>query len=338
MLRTKLLASIAAGVMFSLGLALAPASAEQPPRLSRIIVAFQPGDANSQGIVKEKGWFSKVDGIPVEYRDFNSGADVYRAMASGAIDVGLIGNAPFTIAVTQGAKYQAAWWYDIGTTGEGLVVRRSAHIQGIAGLKGKSVATPFGSTADYMLHGTLHVAGVDSGVRVLNLSPQAILAAWRRGDIDATYIWEPVLQKLVEQGGEIIAYDKDLLSSGYIAGDLGVVKVSLLKEHPDIVRAWMQANIRAMDLIRNDPVAAERAASAAYGLTEAEIKADFAGQLFPIASEQLERLAGTGVGLHHIATLLAAEQIIPAAAPKERYMSAATLAPLKDALAHQSKK
>lgn len=334
MTRATALSSILGRVMVLLGLVVAPASAQQPSKLSRIIVAFQPGDANSQGIIKQKGWFSKVDGVPVEYRDFNSGADVYRAMASGAIDFGLIGNAPFTIAVTQGAKYKATWWYDIGTTGEGLIARRSAHIDGVAGLKGKSVATPFGSTADYMLHGTLHGVGLDSGVRLLNLSPQAILAAWRRGDINAAYIWEPVLQELKQQGGEVIAYDKDLLKNGYLAGDLGVVKTSVLTAHPDIVRAWMQANIRAMDLIRNHPDEAERAASQAYGVSISEIKADFAGQLFPIASEQLKRLAGTGAQLYQIAKLLSAEQIIPAVAAKEAYTSAVSLTPLKDAIAH----
>ncbi len=320
----------------SLAVTCASPAAEAAPKLARIVVAYQPGDANSQGIVKEKGWFDEVDGVTVEYKDFNSGADVYRAMASGAIDLGLIGNAPFTIAVTQKAPYQAVWWYDIGTTGEGLVVRKSARIQRMADLKGRSVATPFGSTADYMLHGTLQTAGIAGGVKLLNLSPQAILAAWRRGDIDAAYIWEPVLGELLQQGGAVLAEDKDILKDGYLAGDLGVVRTSFLHDHPDVVRAWMKANMRAMDLIRNDPAQAESAASKAYGVSIPEIKADFAGQIFPVGSEQLGStyLGGTGAQLYHIAQLLAADRLIPQAAPESAYASAVSLEPLKDALAH----
>ena len=313
-----------------------PRGAHAGAKLTRIVVAYQPGDANSQGIVKQKGWFDEVDGVKVEYKDFNSGADVYRAMASGAIDLGLIGNAPFTIAVTQKAPYQAVWWYDIGTTGEGLVVRKSANIQHIADLKGRSVATPFGSTADYMLHGTLQTAGVNGGVKLLNLSPQAILAAWRRGDIDAAYIWEPVLSELAKSGGVILAEDKDILKNGYLAGDLGVVRTRFLEEHPDVVRAWMKANIRAMDLIRNDPAEAANVASKAYGVSIPEIKDDFAGDIFPLGSEQLGAtyLGGTGAQLYHIAQLLAADRLIPQAAPESVYQSAVSLEPLKDALAH----
>jgi len=319
-----------------LALMCVPPAAHASPKLTRIVVAYQPGDADSQGIVKQEGWFDEVDGVKVEYRDFNSGADVYRAMASGAIDLGLIGNAPFTIAVTQKAPYQAAWWYDIGTTGEGLVVRKSANIQTVADLKGHSVATPFGSTADYMLHGTLQTAGVGGGVKLLNLSPQAILAAWRRGDIDAAYIWEPVLSELVKRGGVILAEDKDILKDGYLAGDLGVVRTRFLQEHPDVVRAWMIANIRAMELIRNNPAKAESAASQAYGVSIPEIKDDFAGDIFPLGSEQLGStyLGGTGAQLYHIAQLLAADRLIPQAAPESVYISAVSLEPLKDALAH----
>ena len=304
-------------------------------QLSRIVVAYQPGDANSQGIIKEKGWFSEVDGVKVEYKDFSSGADVYRAMASGAIDFGLIGNAPFTIAVTQGAAYKAAWWYDIGLTAEGLVVRTTSPIHSVADLKGHKVATPFGSTADYMLHGTLKTAALN-GVKLINLSPQAILAAWHRGDIDAAYIWAPVLGQLTEQGGKVLVFDKDLLKNGYLAGDVGAVKASLLQEHPDVVRAWMKANVRAMDLIKNNPEEAYRSASRAYGTTVDEIRTYFRGDLFPTGTEQLgpDYLGGLGDQLHRIAQLLAAEGLIPAAADPDVYKAAVTLEPLKDALAH----
>ena len=317
--------------------AFATAAFAQPAKLSQIVVAYQPGDANSQGIVKQQGWFASVDGTPVVYKDFNSGADVYRAMASGAVDMGLIGNAPFTIAVTQGAPYTAVWWYDIGTTAEGLVVRADSPIKAVADLKGHKVATPFGSTSDFMLHGTLDAAGLKpQEARLINLAPQAILAAWSRGDIDAAYIWEPVLGQLSQQGGKVIAVDKDLLARGYLAGDVGFVKTSLLTEHPDVVRAWMKANIRAIDLIHADPAQAEAIAAQAYSVSPADIKAAFDGDLFPTAQDQLgpEYLGGLGDQLDNVAKLLASENLVPAAAAPAVYKAAVSVAPLQDAMAH----
>lgn len=315
---------------------LAAGSALAQSKMSQVVVAYQPGDVNSQGIVKQQGWFSEVNGTPVVYKDFSSGADVYRAMASGAVDMGLIGNAPFTIAVTQGAKYTAVWWYVIGMTAEGLVVRDTSPIKAVADLKGKKVATPFGSTSDFMLHGTLDAAGLKpQEARLINLAPQAILAAWSRGDIDAAYIWEPVLGQLAKQNGKIIAFNKDLLSHGYLAGDVGFVKTSLLTEHPDVVKAWIKANIRAIDLIKTDPRQAEASAANAYGVSAEEIKATFEGDLFPDAQEQLgpEYLGGLGEQLGRIATLLASEKLVPEAAAPEVYKAAVSIQPLKDALA-----
>lgn len=328
MSRFKLL--LAATMVLVAGSALAQS------KMSQVVVAYQPGDANSQGIVKQQGWFTEVNGTPVVYKDFSSGADVYRAMASGAVDMGLIGNAPFTIAVTQGAKYTAVWWYVIGMTAEGLVVRDTSPIKAVADLKGKKVATPFGSTSDFMLHGTLDAAGLKpQEARLINLAPQAILAAWSRGDIDAAYIWEPVLGQLAKQNGKVIAFNKDLLSHGYLAGDVGFVKTSLLTEHPDVVKAWMKANIRAIDLIKTDPSQAQAVAAKAYGVSAEEIKATFEGDLFPDAQEQLgpEYLGGLGEQLSRVATLLASEKLVPEAAAPEVYRAAVSIQPLKDALA-----
>ena len=33
-------------------------------------------------------------------------------------------------------------------------------------------------------------------VRILNMRPPEIAAAWERGDIDATFIWDPVLAQI----------------------------------------------------------------------------------------------------------------------------------------------
>lgn len=310
------------------------AAAHKP---SSIIVAYQPGDVNSQGIVKQAGWFSKVDGIKVQYKDFGSGEDVYRAMASGAVDFGLIGNAPFTIAVSHNAAYKAAWWYDIEKTAEGLVVRKSLHVHNLSGLKGHTVATAFGSTSDYMLHGALLAHHIKtSEVRLINANPEAILAAWKRGDINAAYIWTPVLTKLKNQGGKVIVYDKDLLKDGYLSGDLGIVKTSFLKKYPHIVRAWMKANVRAMNLIHNDPAKAFSIASKAYSVPVSEVQEDFGGALYPSGKQQLgpNYLGHLGKQLHHIAKLLATEQLISSVKPLKAYQSAVATAPLRNALAH----
>ena len=50
-------------------------------------------------------------------------------------------------------------------------------------------------------------------VRILNLRPPEIAAAWERGNIDATYIWDPVLAK-VKKSGTVVASAGDLARRG----------------------------------------------------------------------------------------------------------------------------
>jgi len=46
--------------------------------------------------------------------------------------------------------------------------------------------------------------GVDTkAVNVMNMRPPEIAAAWERGDIDATFIWDPVLSKIKSNGKAI---------------------------------------------------------------------------------------------------------------------------------------
>jgi len=71
-------------------------------------------------------------------------------------------------------------------------------------LAGKKVATPFVSTAHYQLMAGMKMDGVDpKSVNVMNMRPPEIAAAWERGDIDATFIWDPVLSKIKGTGKTI---------------------------------------------------------------------------------------------------------------------------------------
>jgi taurine transport system substrate-binding protein len=51
-------------------------------------------------------------------------------------------------------------------------------------------------------------------VQILNIRPPEIAAAWERGDIDATFIWDPVLTRVKKNG-------KVLISSGQISKETG---------------------------------------------------------------------------------------------------------------------
>ncbi|THJ33188.1 taurine ABC transporter substrate-binding protein [Lampropedia aestuarii] len=169
-------------------------------------------------------------GYKVTYRQIGSGAEVARALASGAIQIGEAGSAPFAAAISQGVPIEIFWILDNINEAEALVARNGSGVNSVADLKGKKIALPFASTTHFHLLVALEKAGIKANeVQILNLRPPEALAAWQRGDIDATFIWNPVLQQ-VKQSGTV------LLTSGQIAKDTGKATFDALAVRKDFAQ------------------------------------------------------------------------------------------------------
>lgn len=157
----------------------------------------------------------KRTGYKVTYRKLGSGAEVVRALASGAIHIGEAGSSPFASALSQGVPIQVFWILDNINDAEALVARNGSGVNTLADLKGKKIGLPFVSTTHFHALVALQDAGVDpKSVQILNLRPPEILAAWARGDIDATFVWDPALAEVKKNG-------KVIVTSGQIAAKTG---------------------------------------------------------------------------------------------------------------------
>ena len=165
--------------------------------------------------VMESGELEKTTGYKINWRMFGGGGDVIRAMASGDVQIGEAGSSPITAAASQGQDIKLFWILDDIADAEALVVRNGSGINGPKDLKGKKVATPFVSTSHYQLMVDMKLEGVDpKSVNVMNMRPPEIAAAWERGDIDATFIWDPVLSK-IKSNGKVIATSGTIGKKGY---------------------------------------------------------------------------------------------------------------------------
>ncbi|MFM9424048.1 taurine transport system substrate-binding protein [Variovorax sp. GrIS 2.14] len=156
-------------------------------------------------LVMESGEVEKATGYKINWRMFAGGGDVIRAMASGDVQMGEAGSSPLTAAASQGQDIKLFWISADIADAEALVARNGSNITSMKDLVGKKVATPFVSTAHYQLMAGMKMDGVDGkAVNVMNMRPPEIAAAWERGDIDATFIWDPVLSK-IKSNGKVIA-------------------------------------------------------------------------------------------------------------------------------------
>jgi taurine transport system substrate-binding protein len=291
--------------------------------------SFPSGDL----IVKNDKWLEEaLPDYNIKWTKFDSGADINTAFIAKELDFGALGSSPVArgLSAPLNIPYKVAFVLDVAGDNEALVARNGSGINTIADLKGKRVGTPFASTAHYSLLAALAQNKLSStDVQLVDLQPQAILAAWERGDIDAAYTWLPTLDDLRKTGKDLIT-SRQLAKDGKPTLDLSAVANDFAGAHPDVVDIWRKQEARALTTIRDDPNAAAKAIASEIGLSPEDV----AGQLkqgvylTPDQVASAEWLGSEGApgniaaNLESASQFLAEQKQIPAAAPLKTFQDA----------------
>jgi taurine transport system substrate-binding protein len=263
---------IAAAAIALTACAVGPAGGAQDSSKPTIRLAYQSFPSGDL-VVKHNRWLEDaLPGYTIKWTKFDSGADINTAFIARELDFGAIGSSPVArgLSAPLNIPYQVAFVLDVAGDNEALVARNETGIKDVAGLRGKRVATAFASTAHYSLLAALQRAGLSaSDVKLVDLQPQASLAAWERGDIDAVYTWLPTLDQLRKTGTTLVT-SRELATAGKPTLDLGVVSSAFAQEHPDVVDTWRKLETKALRLIHDDPQAAAAAIAPELGITPEE--------------------------------------------------------------------
>jgi taurine transport system substrate-binding protein len=221
------------------------AAAQQKP--DKITIGYL-NLVNAQLVTKALALHEKEMGVPIEWVKFGSGGDVNRGVAASQLAFGGVGNPPATLGVGRGLAYKGIFVLNMLGPVESLVVRTSKNIEKPQDLIGKTMAAPFGSTTHYLTIAYLRAAGVDpNSVKLLDMAPSDAVAAWLRGDIDAAYVWEPSLNKMVASGGKILMDSATMAKQGYPTWDVAVVMDDVAAKYPDLVAKFVKSECAGVD-------------------------------------------------------------------------------------------
>lgn len=199
------------------------------------------------------GEIEKATGYKINFRKFGGGGDVIRAMASGQVQIGEAGSAPIASALSQGLPVELIWILTDIADAEVMVARNGSGVKTIADLKGKKVGVPFTSTTHFHALVALESAKVNpADVRILNMRPPEIAAAWERGDIDATFIWNPVLARVKSNGTVLISSGQITKNTGKATFDGIVAQKDWAKANADFVSKFLKVVAAADDNYRKN--------------------------------------------------------------------------------------
>ena len=219
-----------------------------------LVVGYQPYYTESwSGVVmKDKKFYEKYlpKGSTVEFSVGLQGAIIVNAMLAGKQHIGYVGDMPAVVSTT---KQEVADIRIVATLGVGtdqcnnFLARSDApkfanQKDAIKWLSGKQVAVPKGSCADRFAQAVFKKENVEPAA-YLNQNIEVITSGFRAGKLDAAVIWEPTASRLVQEG-----LAKRIASGTAVNekdGGFMTMRYDLIKQRPDVVKAWLNAELDA---------------------------------------------------------------------------------------------
>ena len=128
----------------------------------------------------------------IEWAEFPAAAPLAEALNAGAVDAGIIGDAPLLFSLAAGSQVKAVAVSKSVPEGLAVLVSPDSAIKTVAELKGKSIATGRGSIGHFEALKALEKAGIsDKEVKWRFLTPADARIALANGSVDAWSTWDP---------------------------------------------------------------------------------------------------------------------------------------------------
>ena len=272
-----------------------------------VTVAYQTS-AEPAKVAQADNTFAKASGANVDWRKFDSGAAIVRALASGDVQIGNLGSSPLAVAASQQVPIEVFLLASQLGNSEALVVKKT--ITKPEDLIGKRIAVPFISTTHYSLLAALKHWGIKPGqVQIINLQPPAIIA-----------VWAPAVNEL-EKEGTVLTDSEKVGQWGAPTLDVWVVRKDFAEKHPEVVKAFAKSAIDAQQPYISNPdewlkqPANLEKLSRLSGVPEADVPGLVKGNTYLTPAQQVQQLNGpVSKAIVDTATFLKEQGKVPAVA------------------------
>ena len=228
----------------------------------KIRIAYFPNIIHTQALILknqcslEEAWNESCD---VEWISFNAGPSEIEAIFAGEVDIGYIGPVP---ALNANVKSKGDVKIIANATNEGAVffVRKNSGVTSVNDLSGKKIAVPqLGNTQHLCLLSILKENGLQTkeqggDVTILASSNADILNLMDNGSIDGAVVPEPwgTMIENKENADILLDYD-EIFPGGAYPSAVVIANGDFLKNHPDLVRQFLQQHKDATQLIKDAP-------------------------------------------------------------------------------------
>lgn len=256
----------------ALSVSLSPAQAAEYGKVGepiQLTVGFQPyfTPAWTGVVIKGKEFWKKYlpKGSTVEFQVGLQGAVIVGQLLADKQQIGYLGDMP-ALTITNKEKVADIRLVGVSSTSpqscDIVFVRKEAPefksvTEAVKWMHGKTVATGHGSCADRFMRVLFKQENIQPE-QYLNQSLEVISSNFRVGKLDAAVVWEPTASQLEESGAaRRVASGVNFNERD---GVFVVMRYDMMEKRPDIVKAWLEAELDAQ-LFMSDPANADEVAS-----------------------------------------------------------------------------
>ncbi len=215
--------------------------------------------------------------LKVSLQVFNDPALIPAAIASGAVDGGMLTYDQVVGQVAAGRNMKVVMPIDYSNGGDAIVADSS--ITKVADFKGKKIGYNPLSPSDFLLSYALKTAGMtEKDITPVSMTPEAVPAAMASGQLPIGVTYEPSLSQILGQGGgkkfKVVFSSKN--APGLIA-DVLVFDDKVIKAKPAQITGVMQAYLDGLAYMKAKPAEANKIIGKFMGVSAAEVKEQLTG-------------------------------------------------------------
>ena len=200
---------------------------------------------------EEKGLWKNL-GLDAKYMPFNSGTNLQRALAAGALDLGIEGVGGIIQGLTRGLKVRIIADPDI-LTHFYFWVKSDSRLKKPEDLKGgaKIGVTRFGSETHIYAQAVVKALGVEKNVKIMALGGvPAQVAGIKAGAIDITNLSNFTMARLKSAGvARELLYVYDYVPKGLGSYQMIVARQDFLKKMPSAAKKGAQGYLQGGDYV-----------------------------------------------------------------------------------------
>ncbi len=225
------------------------------PRESITIAYTTAPNAFLVDIAFAKGYFGE-DGLDVKPQPHALGKLALASVLGGMADLATTADTPIVLAVMNDKPITTIAAVQTSNKDIAIVALKSRGIASPADLKGKKIGVTLGTSVEFFVDAYLAAHDIQKeAVNIIDMKPDEMAEALATEKVDAVSTFAPTLTSLEKVLGDsgTFLYDESIFTESFCV----VSMQRYAKKHPEAIKKFLKALIKAETLIKQNPEEAQ---------------------------------------------------------------------------------